>query len=251
VYRLHKYGPINRWSVFFFIAFACTLFAALISPLHAWGRMLFSFHVIQQLLLTLLAAPLLVLSRPLTPFLYALPLSWAAKINREAHRGLLNCVWNLLTTPLVAWLAYAIVLWAWYIPAFFEAALNNEVVHALQHTILLLASALLWWAVIRDRYRYSRYRFAALLLLATALHNAILGALLVWASSVWYPSYIASSLSSPLSPLNDQRLGGIIMLVPSLLAYLSAGFVLVRRIHEADERALHWGRKANGNVMWR
>jgi cytochrome c oxidase assembly factor CtaG len=128
------------------IWFACgwlALVVALVSPLHAWGRVLFSAHMTQHEVLMLVAAPLLVLGRPLVVFLWAFPVQWSRRIGNVGKIGCVSGTWRFLTIPLVAWLVHAIALWVWHVPVLFDAVLQNEWVHTLQH-ISFLASALLF-----------------------------------------------------------------------------------------------------------
>jgi cytochrome c oxidase assembly factor CtaG len=101
------------------ISFALGWFAlvvALISPLHAWGRVLFSAHMSQHEMLMLVAAPLLVLGRPVAVFLSAFPVVWARRIGNIGKIVWVNRVWRALTIPFVAWLVHAIALWIWHVP---------------------------------------------------------------------------------------------------------------------------------------
>src|SRR5262249_6381993 len=104
---------------------------ALISPLHALGAFLFSAHMIQHEVLMLVAAPLLVLARPLPRFLWALPLPWRRQLGtmRQGMRG----SWRVLTHPLIAWALHAVVLWIWHVPRLFQATLTSDLVHTWQH----------------------------------------------------------------------------------------------------------------------
>src|SRR6185369_9418238 len=114
------------------------LFVALVSPLHAWGSVLFSAHMTQHEVLMLVAAPLLVLGRPLIAFLWALPLNWSRRLGNIAKIPAINRLWRALTIPLVAWLVHAVALWVWHIPALFDATLHSETVHTFQHLSFLL-----------------------------------------------------------------------------------------------------------------
>ena len=223
------------------ICFACgwlALFVALVSPLHAWGRVLFSAHMSQHEVLMLVAAPLLVLGRPIVVFLWAFPVSWSRRIGNFGKVGWVQRSWRLLTIPLVAWLVHAVALWIWHVPVLFEAVLRNEWVHTLQHLSFLISALLFWWALIHGPQGAMGYGAAVLYLFTTSIHSGALGALLTIAGSVWYPSYIPLTSSWGLTPLEDQQLGGLIMWIPAGLVYIIAGLALFAGwLREAEVRA--------------
>ena len=237
LYRL-KRRSIRTWETLCFAGGWLALFIALVSPVHAWGRVLFSAHMSQHEILMLVAAPLLVLGRPLIAFLWALPLNWSRRLGNAAKNVWVNRVWRTLTIPLVAWLVHAIALWTWHIPAFFEATLYSETVHTFQHLSFLLSALLFWWAIIHGPQGAMGYGAAVLYLFTTSVHSGALGALITVAGSVWYPSYAPLTASWGLTPLEDQQLGGLIMWIPASLVYVIAGLALFAGwLRESDLRA--------------
>ncbi|HEX4667412.1 MAG TPA: cytochrome c oxidase assembly protein, partial [Chthoniobacterales bacterium] len=217
---------IGAMEISCFVAGWLTLVIALVSPLHPWGSVLFSAHMTQHELLMLLAAPLLVLGRPLIPFLWALPRSTARWISGWTKACWWRATWLFITAPFVAWLIHAIVLWSWHIPVLFQATLHNEFVHALQHICFLGSALLFWWAVVHGRQRAMGFGAAVLYMFTTALHSGLLGALLTFAGRVWYPMYSNTTTAWGLTPLEDQQLGGLIMWIPAGVVYIVAGLVL-------------------------
>jgi putative membrane protein len=240
--RLWREAPRNRstrmWEA---ICFACgwlALFVALVSPLHAWGRVLFSAHMSQHEVLMLVAAPLLVLGRPLVVFLWAFPVNWSRRLGNIGKVSWVQHAWHVLTIPLVAWLVHAVALWIWHIPVLFDAVLQKEWVHTLQHLSFLVSALFFWWALIHGPQGAMGYGAAVLYLFTTSIHSGALGALLTLAGSVWYPSYIGLTSSWGLTPLEDQQLGGLIMWIPAGLVYVIAGLALFAGwLREADLRA--------------
>ena len=241
-WRLWRETPARRssriWEAIGFAGGWLALFVALVSPLHAWGSVLFSAHMTQHEVLMLVAAPLLVLGRPLVVFLWAFPVNWSRRIGNLAKIPAINRSWQLLTIPLVAWLVHAVALWIWHVPVLFEAVLHNEWVHTLQHLSFLVSALLFWWALIHGPRGAMGYGAAVLYLFTTSIHSGVLGALLTVAGSVWYPSYIGLTTSWGLTPLEDQQLGGLIMWIPAGLVYVIAGLALFAGwLREADVRA--------------
>src|SRR6185369_5001501 len=237
LYRL-KHRSIRTWEALCFAGGWLALFIALVSPLHAWGRVLFSAHMSQHEILMLVAAPLLVLGRPLIAFLWALPLSWSRRLGNIGKITWINHAWRTLTIPLVAWLFHAVALWTWHIPALFQATLRSDAIHMAQHLSFLLSALLFWWALIHGPQGAMGYGAAVLYLFTTSVHSGALGALLTVAGSVWYPSYAPLTASWGLTPLEDQQLGGLIMWIPASLVYVIAGLALFAGwLREADLRA--------------
>lgn len=240
--RLWREAPRNRsarmWEGICFAGGWLALLVALVSPLHAWGRVLFSAHMTQHEVLMLVAAPLLVLGRPIVVFLWAFPVNWSRRLGNIGKVGWIQSTWHLLTIPLVAWLVHAIALWIWHVPVLFEAVLQKEWVHTLQHVSFLVSALLFWWALIHGPQGAMGYGAAVLYLFTTSIHSGALGALLTLAGSVWYPSYIPLTVSWGLTPLEDQQLGGLIMWIPAGLVYVVAGLALFAGwLREADVRA--------------
>jgi cytochrome c oxidase assembly factor CtaG len=240
--RLWREAPKRRavktWEALSFAGGWLALFVALVSPLHAWGRVLFSAHMSQHEVLMLVAAPLLVLGRPLVVFLWVFPVNWSRRIGNLGKLSLVSRSWHFLTLPLVAWLVHAVALWVWHVPVLFDAVLQKEWVHTLQHLSFLLSALLFWWALIHGPQGAMGYGAAVLYLFTTSIHSGALGALITVASSVWYPSYIGLTNSWGLTPLEDQQLGGLIMWIPAGLVYVVAGLALFAGwLREADVRA--------------
>lgn len=218
---------VQRWEVWAFATGWLTLVIALLSPLHPWGEVLFSAHMTQHELLMLVAAPLLVLGRPLGPWLLALPRAWSHALAHGAARPAWRRSWRWLVTPLVVWLVHAAALWVWHAPRLFEAALASEAVHDVQHVCFLGSALLFWWALFHGRRSLGNYGVATLYVFTTMLHSGLLGALLTFATRLLYPSYAHSTAAWGLSAVEDQQLGGLIMWVPAGLIYLMVGLVLV------------------------
>jgi putative membrane protein len=240
VLRLRRVNThaIGAVEISCFAAGWLTLVIALVSPLHPWGAVLFSAHMTQHELLMLVAAPLLVLSRPIVPFLWALPKSSAREISNWSRATWWQHIWKTITAPFVAWIIHAVVLWTWHIPALFQATRDSEFIHALQHASFLFSALLFWWAVLHGRQRALGFGAAVLYMFTTALHSGLLGALLTFARSAWYPIYNDTTQSWGLTPLEDQQLGGLIMWIPAGVVYIIAGLALFAGwLREAENRA--------------
>lgn len=204
-----------------------TLFISLVTPLHGMGEVLFSAHMTQHELLMLVAAPLLVLGRPLVPYLWGLPASWRKPVARPFAGAAVQRVWRVLTQPFHAFWIHGVAIWIWHLPVLYQASVTSDVIHALQHASFLGSSLLFWWALLRAPRSRQGYGTATLYVFGTALHTSILGALLTFATTLWYPVYADTTTAWGLSALEDQQLGGLIMWVPAGVLYTVGGLLLM------------------------
>lgn len=210
------------------IAFWCgwlTLAVALVSPLHPLGGVLFSAHMTQHELLMVVAAPLLVLGRPMVPALWALPPAWRRPASGWTRTPAVAGTWRWLGAPLNAWWVHALLLWMWHLPRLYEGALHNDAMHALQHACFLGSALVFWWVLLRARL-HGRGAAVGYLFGAMVVTGA-LGALLTVAPTLWYPSYARTTLAWGLTALDDQRIGGMIMWMPGGASYLLAALWLM------------------------
>ena len=140
-------------------------------------------------------------------------------------------VWSALTDPLGAFALHAIALWAWHLPAAFDAALAHEGWHIAQHVSFLGTALFFWWSVLGHdpRGRYGPGHSAASLFL-TMMHTGALGALLSLAPNPWYAPYIPLTGALGMDPVDDQQLGGLIMWVPAALAYVIAALWVIGKM---------------------
>jgi putative membrane protein len=229
---------IRSWEAVAFGAGWIALFVALVSPLHALGGVLFSAHMVQHELLIAVCAPLLVLGRPLIPFLFALPVSTRRRLGSWAKTGSVAGSWHVLTLPSVAFSVHAIALWAWHLPGPYQSTLHSEVMHTLQHCSFLFSALLFWWTIFKIRGSDLGYGGAVFYLFGTGLQTGALGALLTFAPTLWYPAYAATTGPWGLNPLEDQQLGGLIMWIPGSIPYLIAGLAMFARwLSESEKRS--------------
>ena len=212
------------------------LAVALQSPLHFWGERMFSAHMVEHEIVMVVAAPLLVVSRPLIPFLWAMPIAWRRKLGGMRRLRGFRPIWEGATRPLTAWIAHAAVLWVWHIPAVFRAALASEALHAVQHLCFLAAALLYWWSLLCRREGADMQGAGVISLFATSVQTALLGALLTVSSVAWYGTDPRFAAICGLTPLEDQQLAGLIMWVPAGLTYVGAALVLMLRLFGAAER---------------
>ena len=245
--RMRSRLPEGRssWSPFalFFLGWA-SLAIALNSPVHEIGEQLFWVHMTQHEILMLIAAPLLVLARPMVPFLWAIPRAWREALGSAAKAQPFSGVWGFLSGALTAWILHAIALWAWHAPPLFDATVHNQFIHALQHVSFLGTALLFWWALIHGHRGQLSTGAAVLYVFTTAAHTSVLGALLTFAPSAWYHSYLVTAPLWGFGVLEDQQIGGLIMWVPSGVLLTIVGLAMVVRGMRASDRRWQYSRTA-------
>jgi putative membrane protein len=233
---------LRWWEAGAFAAGWLALVIALVSPLDALGGILFSAHMAQHEVLMLVAAPLMVIGRPLIPLLWALPRRARERAGAWTKRPAWSRTWRLLTSPLAVFAIHGVALWVWHLPSLYQATLRNDLVHAFQHLSFFGSAALFWWALVHGRYGRAGYGLSALYVFATGVHSGALGALLTFAPRVWYPIYDATARQWGLSAIEDQQMAGLIMWVPSGLVFVVIGLALVAAwMGEAARRVAHTG----------
>jgi putative membrane protein len=201
------------------------LLACLVSPLDAAGAQSFAAHMAQHEGLMLIAAPLLVISRPLAVFLWALPAVPRRAVGRWVRRAPVRRAWQVFTGAAAGWTLHAAALWIWHVPSIFQSALQNRALHDLQHATFLVTALVFWSGMFSARA--TNRGAAAIYLFTTTVHTSALGALITFATTPWYEPPLRAA--SALSPLADQQLGGLLMWVPGSFVYVAMGLLLLGR----------------------
>ena len=228
VRRIDQAHPANRqpaYRTWLFLGGLVVIAVALVSPIEAYEGMLFSVHMVQHMLLELVAAPLLLAGAPITVALRA--------ANPPIRKGLLRVLQSravhVISFPVIAWILFAAVNWGWHFSVLYDEALENQALHYLQHATFLGAALLFWWPVIgADPSPWRLPHPVRLLYLFLAMpQNSFLGVALMSASTVLYPHYLTNARDWGMPPLDDQALGGVIMWVVGDLAFLAGMMVVV------------------------
>ena len=233
---------VTRWQAAAFAAGLLALALALHSPLEAAAAVLFSRHMVQHLILMVIAPPLLVMGAAEVVLLWSLPTDWRRGLVRWADVAgrAIGGEWGLSVPAAVVILAAA-ALWFWHLPALYDLALRNEAVHAAEHGVFLATSLLFWIAILRLRPRdHARNGVRIVFVTAMGLQGSLLGALLTLASTPLYDAYRASTAALGRDPLTDQQLAGLIMWVPPSLLYLGVSAWLF--VHWLDALGRRSGR---------
>jgi putative membrane protein len=240
-------GPrreLDGWRARCFAVALVALGVALLSPLDALSGALASAHMVQHLLLVLVAAPLLALSAPSSAILRGSPLAVRRASGRWRRRlGLTHRNLRALRHPAAVWLLHVVTLWFWHAAVPYDAALDNELLHVAEHASFLVTAVLFWQVVIGPRVGDRVPNgVGVLLVFAMAMQSVFLSVLLTFARTPWYSGYAETTTPWGLEPLADQQLAGVIMWIPAGAVYLVAALALlvawVRATEDQEHRAV-------------
>ena len=237
--RLEHADQSYRTRAGLFAVGYAALVIALISPLHAVGEVYFSVHMVQHLLLSLVAPPLLLLSSSMPVLLWALPPRDRQTLGRLAGRpGFVRSVLRALTRPMVAWGLFVGTQWLWHQPAAYDWALENRWAHYLEHVSFFVSAVLFWWPVIGAPPVKSPLTYPARLAYTFLawLPNSLLGAGISLAQGPLYPFYVNSAQVTGSDPGFDQQLAGLIMWVPGDVLFVSILLLLFVAFMQDEER---------------
>lgn len=204
-----------RWRLLLYALGLAALGAALLSPLDDLAAERFAAHMGQHLLLTMLAAPLVVLGNPLALVLWGLPRSTRRALGTTLRRGApLRAALSALTFMPVAGGLHVATVWVWHLPLLYDAAVEHELLHALEHASLFGTAVLFWWPIVLPAPRL-RPRphpgFQILYLLLATAQTTALGMALSVPERAFYPHYIRLAAELGISAVDDQMLGGGLM----------------------------------------
>src|SRR6185436_8011077 len=180
---------------------------------------LFSAHMVQHLLLTLLVPPLLLAGTPgwmLRPALRYRPVAMLARF---------------FTRPKIAFVVFNLVLAAWHVPALYNTAMANHSVHIVQHLMFMVAATLLWWPILSPLPELPRlsYPMQMLYLFLTTLPMSVVAVYITCSDNLLYPAYAAAPRIRGILPLEDQLIGGLIMWIPGGLLFFGVISVIFFR----------------------
>lgn len=223
----------SRWRIAAYYGGLAALAMALLGPLDTWNDELFFIHMLQHLVVMIVAAPLLLLGRPVQVALQALPpRQSSALVGTLFRRAGPRRAATLLTHPLSVFALYNLNLALWHWPPMYVAALESELVHEIEHAAFFGTALLFWWVLIDPVPRHHRaephWQFG--MCFGTCMLGGLVAAALTLANRVLYPFYLDAGRPWGLSPLADQQLGGGIMWISGALYFILMFAMLVRMV---------------------
>ena len=201
------------------------IFIALAGPFDAFAPEAFWLHMLQHIIISMIGAPLLLLSSPMPAYLWAMPETMrlgAGELLRSKGRLMRTLRWLIdprITVPL-----FMGTLYAWHAPILFSAALKNDTVHYLQHFTFFATAALFWWPIIGPAPVRSKlsYPQRLLYLLSVVTPTAALAAIFTLSRGIIYDDYLTRPAHWGMTTLEDQTMAGLILWLPGNALYLTA-----------------------------
>jgi putative membrane protein len=193
-----------------FAAALLIIFASLNGPIHDLSDYyLFSAHMVQHLLLSLVAAPLMVFGLTgdmLRPLLRSRALAATARA---------------ITRPAICYAVFNVVIIFWHLPFAYNAAMANHGIHIVQHLTLLTASVLMWWPLMSPLPELPRLSYPGQMLYCflMVIPMSVVAIYIAMADTVLYPAYASAPRIWDLTPMTDQHIGGLIMWIPGGLFF--------------------------------
>ena len=243
-------------SIAFYSALVVTVFA-LQPPMDGWSDSLFWVHMVQHQLLIMVAAPLLVISAPWIRMWSGFPLGFRRVVARAVVRGEwarpLRVSAHTLATPAVAWVLFNADLIGWHVPALYDAAVSNQLVHDVEH-LTFVAFGILFWAQLidsppfRSRLDYMRRFFY---LAASMFPSWVLAIIMVFSGAPLYPIYaVIEAGHHGIGVMSDQQISGAIMWMLGSIPMAITGFWLIYQwVASTEEPKLRRGRRRVSNVV--
>jgi putative membrane protein len=226
--RRHQWADRpDRTQVALFATGVAVLFFSLNGPIHDLSdNFLFSAHMVQHLLLTLIMPPLLLVGTP----------AWL--LRPLLRQRALTAVLRVVTSPLIAFAIYNVVFAGWHLPGAYNYALEHHGAHIVQHLMFIGAAVLVWWPVVDPLPELARLTppTRVLYLFALGIPMSVISALITLSENVLYPWYEGAPRLFGLTALNDQQMGGLIMWVPGMMVYWLAITILFFRWSRREER---------------
>ena len=224
--RYYPEEQVKTGQTFAFLLGMFIMFMALVSPLDELGdSYLFSAHMLQHLCLTMVGPPLLLVGTP----------AWMVK--PLLRNRAIFLIAKFFTYPAIAFFLFNADLWLWHAPPLYNATLENQSIHILEHLTFIVFAVLNWWPVyspLEEGLPRLSFGGRLLYLFLSGMPMVALGAGLTFAPPLYAP-YLAAPRIWGLSPATDQQLGGLIMWVPVNIAYIVVVSIIFIRWMQKQE----------------
>jgi putative copper resistance protein D len=233
--RAHPDHPVpafRRWS---FLAGLFAIAVALQSGIERYDTTLFSIHMVQHILLTLVAPPLLALGAPVTQLLRA---ASPATRTRWILPLLRSRLVSVVSHPVVAWLVFVSVMWATHFSPLFDLSLEEPLVHDIEHILFLGSALLFWWPVVGldPAPRRMGHSGRLLYLFLQMPQNSFLAMAILFAGAPLYPHYVTLGAPYGIDALADQRLAAGLMWFVGDVIFLAALLAVLAGWMRSEDR---------------
>lgn len=203
------------------------LFIALFSPLNAASQSyLFSAHMIQHVLISMVSAPLLISGIPVR--------FW----DQLADYPVAHKVIRFISQPVLTFFVYFLTLSFWHIPAIHNTMMANPLFGSLQLLSFFIAGLLFWFPVMVTSAKISAMPdpLKMVYLFLAVIPCTVLGVIIIFAPEISYHTYAMAARITPLDALTDQQVAGIIMAVPSMFILLGALLVIFYKWYQRENK---------------
>lgn len=233
--RRHPGSPVPFVRTAAFLGGLAAIAVALMSGVERYDTTLFSVHMVQHLVLMLVAAPLLALGAPITQLLrVASPEVRQRWILPILHSGPVSVIGH----PLVTWLIFTGVLWFAHFSPLFDLALRDPFIHDLEHGLFLAAALLFWWPVVGLDPSPHRMGYPARIgyVLLQMPFSSFLAMVVLFADTPLYSFYAALGAPYGITAVADQQLAAGIMWFIGDVTLIGAILLIVAAWMRDEER---------------
>jgi cytochrome c oxidase assembly factor CtaG len=241
-WRLRRQGgeqTVKSWRSAAYLGGLVVLWIALMSPIDVLSSQFFYMHMIQHLLLVMIAPPLLLVANPMPIMMWGLPSGLRLEVGRWLRRdSVVRRTVRSLTTPGLVWLYFVAVLVGWHDPRLYNLTLESELIHDLEHLTFFGTAMLFWWHVIGVAPHIHRRLSPGVRIgytLSVVPPTALTGIAIAFASEPIYTYYTTVPRLGSMTALQDQMLGGVIMWIPGSMMYILAALILLARFVRAED----------------
>jgi len=230
---------VSPWCSVSYLGGLAVLWIALMSPIDVLSGQFFFMHMVQHLLLVMIAPPLLWLANPMPTMMWGLPAGLRLEVGRWLRPDApFRRMVRTLTAPGLVWLYFVALLVGWHDATLYGLALESDLVHDLEHLTFFGSAMLFWWHVIGAAPHIHK-RLSTGVRIGYALSvvpaNALTGIAIAFASKPIYTYYTTVARPGDMTVMEDQMLGGVLMWIPGSMMYIVAALILIARIVRDEE----------------
>ena len=210
--RLNLSDKTNPYQLFLFTLGILIILISLTSPLHILSdQYLFSAHMLQHILITLIAPPLLLLGMP----------QWL--IDYLLSNNVIYKIMRFIVHPIIAIVIFNLIFSLWHIPELYKLSVSNHLIHIGEHLMFIISSLVMWWVIYSTSKKLPKisYPLQMIYLFTMSLAQIIVFGIITFAPEPIYAHYVDAPRIWNISALLDQQIGGIIMKVGSGFLFLA------------------------------
>ena len=249
--RTASASPLRAWRAVSFLLGLLAIWVAVVSPVSVSDQRMLTAHMVQHLLLMTIASPLIWLGLPVLAMWNGLPQFARNVVLPVIRQPVAAQIGRAMTRLAFCWMAAAVALVVWHVPAIFALGMRSETWHATEQASFLATGLLFWWPVIQPSPGESggpQWTILLYLFLAT-LPCDVLSGLLVFSDRIAYPVYLCTPHRAGFSAFDDQQCAGALMWTCVTVVYLTAGTILaIRLLSPQTEVPIPWADRRHSDA---